>query len=228
MKRPLACILGWNNWIMDLSDFTEYQSNNRRNKCKSSSAGAGCWILNIIPPLVQHKRCVTSAHARLMRGCQMSRAWCWCPGNVWTSESEECLHAARGAGAGIIRLRLRSAPAVSRDPATKCSESRNQPGPCQSVNTEIIIHIHIFFLIFNWFAWNRKYSDCGFVPRKRQILRRSAEGWMYKRIWTSNVVYWRMEIFQLWRMKAMRRFNSSECIYLALAASIQFQQPILH
>ena len=57
MKRPLACILGWNNWIMDLSDFTEYQSNNRRNKCKSSSAGAGCWILNTISPGPTQKMC---------------------------------------------------------------------------------------------------------------------------------------------------------------------------
>lgn len=153
MKRPLACILGWNNWIMDLSDFTEYQSNNRRNKCKSSAAG--CWILNIILGPTQ-KMCnpLSSAHTRWMRGCQMSRPWCWCPGNVWTSalESEECLHAAR-AGVGIIRLRLRSTPAVSRDPSTVHRVQQPGPGLCQSVNTEII------FLVTWSFIYSRETED---------------------------------------------------------------------
>ena len=105
-----------------------------------------------------------------MRGCRMSRPWCWCPGNVWTSESEECLHSGRvGAGAGIIlRLRLRSTPAlaVNRDPFT---EELSQATSGQwSVNTDAIIILTSYLI-----RVKQKREQCvklGFVPRRRHII----------------------------------------------------------
>ena len=153
-KETLGPYLGRNNWIMDLSDFTEYQSNNGRNKCKSSSGAEYNSQFNTKDPFYTGLSSIhlDSAHSRLMRGCQMSRSWCWCPDNVWTSESEECLHSARvRAGAGIIlRLGLRSTPAlaVSRDPFT---EELSQATTAASA---ICQHWCNYYLI--WFTRNRK------------------------------------------------------------------------
>ena len=206
---------------MDLSDFTEYQSNNGRNKCKSSSGAEYNSQFNTKDPFYTGLSSIhlDSAHSRLMRGCQMSRSWCWCPGNVWTSESEECLHSARvRAGAGIIlRLGLRSTPAlaVSRDPFTV--ELSQATSGQWSVNTDAII------ILFDSQETEEKSVSSSVLFQEEGI---SFAAWRKLNDEKDLNIKCILGIFQWWRMKAMRHFNSLECIYLALAASIQFQQPI--
>lgn len=128
--------------------------------------------------------------------------------------SWQCLNIRPGVGGmftrGPSRSRDNSAPA----PINSGSQQRSlhcAPSPATRAGALSVCQHRNYLprhLIFDLFAWNRRYSDCGFVPRRRQIFRGSAEGecvkWIEHQMCIGEWRYFNYEEWKLWDVSIHR------------------------